>query len=91
MTILSDDAMAVIDELWDAATPEEKLQWFNGMAVRPSPPMAHWREILDLANHFAERVSDEKIIAGINAVLPTISKGGFIKSEIVDIFREAIK
>lgn len=54
ISVLSDQAMYDVEAHWNEATPEMRLAWYNGMAKRTCPPMAHWRGILELANHFAK-------------------------------------
>jgi len=51
---LTDSEMQRIECIWDIATPEEKLAWFNEMALRPVKPWhnGHGAEILELANYF---------------------------------------
>lgn len=52
---LSDDEAAEIDENWKKATWEEKLRWYNTMAMRPAGILGRGMidELLGIANHFA--------------------------------------
>lgn len=51
----SAEAEELCERGWETTTPEERLGYYNNMATRPCPPMHYWREILELANYFANK------------------------------------